>query len=227
MVVAGRGKVAQSPAGDGYGLVKVQPSGNVVCSGGLGDGQKLTTVAAGVSQRGDWPVYGRTYKDPGTRAYESLIIGWLQFTNQPGRNLRDGRLIWIKTPTPTNDFYADGFTNEPVVRASAYNAPSLGTRALGVTNVVVVLQDGNLGMAPTNPAILGVDNKFSVLPPNVYALKSLQILGKVGNFKGLFIHPGKPNTVTPMRGAVLQDEQVVRGYFPGTNQTGALRLQGQ
>jgi hypothetical protein len=43
---------------------------------------------------------------------------------------------------------------------------------------------------------------------------------------GRFGRPDTSNVVTKLQGAVLPDEQVVRGYFPGTNQTGALRLQG-
>jgi hypothetical protein len=183
-------------------------------------------VAAGVSRRGDWPVYGRTYKDPVTREYKGMLLGWLQFTNQPVRDLQDGGLVWVKPPTAVDTLYPAGFSNEAEVRGSAYDAPLPGARALAVSNAVVVLQDGNLGAAPANPAVLGVDNKVSVLPPNEYQMKSLQILRSAGSFKGQFLHPDKTNTPTRMQGVVLQDEQVVRGYFPGTNQTGAVRVQG-
>jgi hypothetical protein len=226
MVIASQTNSVQTPAGDGYGLIRVQSSGGVVCGGSLGDGQKLTTLAAGVSRRGDWPMYGRTHRDPLTGEYKEWIIGWLQFTNRPGRDLRDGHLVWIKSPTASDAFYAAGFTNDPVVLASAYDAPPLGLPVLSVSAVKVLLQSGNLEKSLANQAVLEADNSFLVLPPNENALNSLQMFGNVGNFKGQFLHPARPGTLTQIQGAVLQDEQEIRGFFPGTNQTGAFRLEG-
>jgi len=55
---------------------------------------------------------------------------------------------------------------------------------------------------------------------------SLSVNSTSGKFSGWFYSPGTKKKVT-MTGVVLTNEGVARGYFSGTNASGAVLLQGQ
>ena len=233
----------EEPSGDGYGLVSLRTNGQIVVSGGLGDGHKLKPVVTTVSKNGDWPLYALMYKSAysyvnpkgqtvNTTIDNGSIIGWLKFTNSTGevtnRELLDGSVIWVKKGW-TNAVYPAGFTNQFTVLGSGYFEPPPNTRVIPWTTFSVEVENGNLdlyeGQFFTNYAVLNDANTFTFLVPNVNTQK-MQILRKTGQLKGSFWHPNMPGATKPITfyGAVLQDEMVARGYFVGTNQTGSVRV---
>ena len=244
MVIAGGTNAAVAPAGDGYALITVKTNGGVKCSGGmLGDGHRLRTitrvhrlkpVATTVSKNGDWAFYAMLYSEPSTytnnrgvlmtsKICNGSIMGWMQFTNNGNRDLLDGNLFWTKMRW-TNSLYPSGFTNEVETLGSAYTPPAKGSRALTLTDAVIVARDGNLGAPFTNYAVLGLNNKFTFNVPNVNT-QVFMLKPGTGQMIGHF-HDPEDGTETLTYGAVLQDENVARGFFLGTNQSGSVRLKG-
>ena len=164
-----------------------------------------------------------------TTIYKGSIIGWLKFTNSTGdftnRDLLDASLIWNKKSW-TNACYPIGFTNQVSVLGAGYHKPPDGTNSLHIVGPAAIeVSDGNLATNFTNRAIINLDNQFDFLVPNVNTQK-LAVVAKTGQLKGSFYHPSNTNTAkaTSIWGAILQDQNVARGYFTGTNQTGSVRV---
>jgi len=226
---------AQAPGGYGYALITNNAAGLITISkGAFGDGEVLAQKVP-ISKFGQWPMYVPAYKRATCYTNGSTVItnktekrgsllGWVTFTNEPVRTLT-GTLNWIKTQiNPTNPFYAGGFSNQIELIGSAYTPP-IGTRILALTNATVYLDAGNLVTSQTNDAILNLNNTVTVGAPNANLLKVSFDL-KTGRLKGSFAHPDNLSQNTPFYGAVLQNQNVGAGNFLGTNQTGAVTLEG-
>ena len=220
-----------SPAGHGFGLVSIAPSGKVVLKGALGDGAAIQQ-AAFISKNGNWPLYAAAY--PGSfrypvpfgwatnREHKGFVIGWAGFTNAPRRTLA-GSLVCIKSGW-TNGFYDAGFTNEIALIGSAYNAPASGQRGLFITNGIATLQGGNLPASMTNTVFISDLNKVGLATTN--GAMTLTFLPATGALQGSFRHPQNPALApTLIHGAYLQEQNIGGGFFNGTNQSGSLLLQ--
>jgi hypothetical protein len=147
-------------------------------------------------------------------------------TPNPNRSIT-GTVSWIKT-TLTNDlFYPLGFSNLVTPVTSTYtNSALAGKRIIELTagsNGLMTFTDGNLAAPFTDAVQLSTLNKFTAAP--THTLK-LSLAPKTGKVTGSFKHPDNGNAVTKFYGAVLQSSNTARGWFNGTNQSGAFLLQG-
>jgi hypothetical protein len=223
-----------APGGNGYALISNSVAGNIrITRGALGDGAVFSQTVP-ISKFGDWPLYVPAYKQKTYYTNGSVITtnltemrgavwGWVVFTNVPTRTLV-GTLNWIKTELPpTNTYYANGFTNEIELVASAYTPPVFGTRLLAMTNGTVVLNEGNLVVPLTNSIFIKTNNSVTV-GANEDGFK-FSFDAKTGLLKGNFVHPDNTNNVTYFSGAVLQEQNYGAGQFLGANQSGAVSLQ--
>ncbi|HVM51309.1 MAG TPA: hypothetical protein VMU04_24985, partial [Candidatus Acidoferrum sp.] len=209
LVVPGNADAAVAPGGNGFGWVTVDTSGNVTFAGMLGDGTKVSQGSL-VSKAGQWPLYIALYAGKGS------ILGWLAFTNEADRDI-DGALTWLQPAAAPASLYAAGFTNQVEALGSAYVFTN-GTRALSLTNGLLILEDGNLAHPLTNSFLLGTNNVLSGTN-----LARLSITNTTGLFSGTVTNPVTRKPIA-LSGAVLQKLNEGYGLFLGTNQSGGVEL---
>jgi len=211
MRLPGDSQSANSPGGDSFGSVKVDASGNVIWSGSLSDGTKVTQKSV-VSAQGTWPLYVSLYGGKG------CVMGWIQFTN----NGLSGSVVWLKSGDAKGKYYPAGFTNQLEVSGIPYRPPPLGTRLLDLSDGAgkLVLSGGGLGSPASNPLKLEFNNKVLDLSGNRL---SLTLTPTSGLFHGNILNPdtGKPIT---FQGALFPDWNVGLGYFLTPNQSGQVYL---
>ena len=117
--------------------------------------------------------------------------------------------------------YRAGFSNTVALVGSAWVAPKTrGATGLSLTNPVITLADGNLG-ADIVPAITFNPNNltFSSSSPSLI----LKLIPSVGVFSGHFMDPAT-SRIRQFGGVMLQNQNKARGFFLGTDQSGAVRL---
>lgn len=223
---------ALGPVGFGYGLLTVTEAGKVKIAGGMGDAHVMKQSTF-VSKNGELPFYAplyaelRDFNGKFLKEYKGSTMGWLTLaTNVPAGQTTlapQGPVSWIKTGW-TNEAYSEGFTNEASILGSKFLAPAKnsGVRVLDMSSATVVLSGGNLPEALTNTFTLSVNNVFTADLPNPESMKITPV--SKGSWKGAFVHPENSDRPTRFLGAVLQDYNFARGYFVGTNETGAATL---
>ncbi len=187
------------PGGDSYGVVTVNKLGVVTVAGALADGTAFS-ASAPVSSGGQWPFYAYA------AAGKDTVLGWVSV----GANgLTGTNAGWSK---------AAGFTNVLQLQGSAWQAPASRTAALSLTNPAVQLTGGDLPETLTEAVALRP--YLSYAASNV----TLSINPSAGSFSGSFVNPGTGRKVS-MSGVVLQNQESARGFFLGTNESGAVLLQ--
>jgi hypothetical protein len=195
------------PAGDGYGTLTVDASGNVLLKGILADGSPFAHSAL-LSGEGLFPLFAPLYGGKG------VLVGWVRFTNVAGNDLV-GQLNWVRLGQRAARFYPAGFTNETSLVGSRYD-PSLGI--LGFADSTLILSGGNLGAALTNRVSLGPNRK--PLEPNS---PFLSLTLPSGLFRGTVKEP-LSGRLLGFGGAVLQGPRTGSGYFLGSDQAGKVTL---
>jgi len=202
------------PAGDGYGTVAVDSSGNLNFSGKLGDGTSVAQKTF-ISKEGQWPLYVSLYSAHG------FIIGWLDFTNEPNSDL-GGTVAWLKMPRPFTSSYTSGFAIQSESVGSLYFFTN-GTPVLPLNEGKgeLVLENGKLTESFTNLFVLGSDNKVTSTNK-----MTLSITTASGLFKGTAVDPVTGKTLS-FNGAVLQKQNRGAGFFLQSDQTGRVLLNPQ
>jgi hypothetical protein len=213
MAVSGAANPTNAPGGDSYGFVSVSSSGIAKVSGKLSDGTSFSQ-SAGISKYGNWPFYVSLLSGQGS------VSGWLIFTNLSDSSL-EGHVSWIKPPTLSR-YYPQGFTNVGGVAGSTYIAPLLPQeqRVIQTTNNIFSIYGGNesglnfsLSVLTANN-LVGVDNNvvlYLAAPSKGYM--TWLLLNPPADFRKAF------------QGVALQQQREARGFFLGTNLSGAFLLQ--
>lgn len=208
---AGRYTLSLSTSEDniGYGVaaLNVTAAGAVTLSGSLVDGASMTgsgTVCAG----GFLPVYVPVNSGAG------LVAGWITITNASNAS-------GLRWKTPGNGvFYTGGLVTDFSYDLSQYAA--VGTRALSLTNATITLAGGNLSESLTLLVAQTANNVFTA-SNSANGLK-LTATASNGLVTGSFIHPVTGNVAT-IKAVVLQNGQVIAGYFHGADTSGSVYLQ--
>jgi hypothetical protein len=212
MALPGFDDPAAGPAGDSVFNVTISSIGVASLTGYLAD-DTYVSQATPISLAGYCPVYIPLYG-----ADHGLLIGWLDFTGDPAECVStNSTLIWFNQAGATTN-YPNGFTNSAVPLASPYD--STLTPILGLTSGTVVLTGGNLAASITNTVTIS-SNAITVNPVATNGL-SLSISSATGELYGSFISP--ENHTNYIEGAILQNTNVVRGFFMGTSQGGSFLL---
>jgi hypothetical protein len=210
MALAGSTNAAASPGGDSYGTVTVDSLANLSTVLNLADGVTLSQSVP-VAASGMWPLY----LTPLTGVAQPLI-GWISFnTNAPAGF--SGLVSWNKAAGP-GLYYTNGFDTHGILQGSIYAS----TNYLLLTNPVILLSGGNLATPLTNAVSLSSKTIYKNAAGNL----TLTITSATGLFTGSYTATGSKVKV-PLAGAVLQDQNVAEGFFLGTNQSGAVLLQGE
>jgi hypothetical protein len=197
-----------APGGYGYGVGAVNKLGVLSMAGSLSDGATFS-ASAPVSVGGQWPLY--IYSASG----KDSVLGWVSV----GNGLSGANISWTKA-AGKGPLYAAGFSSILQLAGSPWQAPASKSVALSFTNPAVILSGGNLAEASTNAVT--VQNFLTYSGPNL----TLTIRPSNGSFSGSFTSPGAGAKQTIL-GAVLQNDDRALGFFPGTNGSGAVLLEGQ
>ncbi|HWN97073.1 MAG TPA: hypothetical protein VNT99_18730, partial [Methylomirabilota bacterium] len=200
------------PAGDGYATAVIDANGVVRLKGRLADGRVLVQKAA-VSKNGDWPLYAPLYNGSG------VVLGWMHLGDD-GFNDVSGRLRWVKPSRPTQRLYPAGFAVETDAIGSRYVAPTGTDSVLQITDGLVILNGGNLPSS-INPVTFGPNSKLVNNGPNTL---KLNFASESGVFTGTFKEAGT-TTVFPIKGAVLQRQNIGAGHARGADQSGRVQIQ--
>jgi hypothetical protein len=205
---------ASAPPGFGIGSVTVDAKGWVSFKGTLADG---TTVSQGaiLSKHGQWPFFLSLYQGQG------LVIGWIQFRDQPHTDADGTDIRWIKLPRPKDKYYPAGFQITTPSQGSKFIAPKTGQTALPAIEGTVELSDGNL-VEPMSNSFKIDKNKFLITGGASNKL-TLTLTTTSGLLSGSFKPPGQKNTLL-VKGAIIQKTTHAHGFFLGTNQGGTLIL---
>jgi len=201
-----------TPFGDGYGAVTLATSGSVKLSGALGDGTKVSQSSF-LTPDSQWPLYVSLYKGTGQ------ILSWLTFDDTGVEDI-GGELSWIKQPDPSAKFYPDGFNIE--LHASGSRFDSTLTPLTGFSEGLVSFSGGNVTPF-VNLVEFTDDNKLLNLSTNKMTMK---LNSSSGLFSGSVVNPGTGKTLK-FNGALHQKLGLGRGFFPGTTETGAVKIESR
>jgi hypothetical protein len=212
LVIPGTPGAINSPAGDGFGIVKVTTAGKVTLSGVLADGTSVSQSGT-LTESGQWALYAPLYVGRGS------VLGWLTFTNTPGGDI-DGWVRWIRPVQPSIALYTMGFGVVTEAIGSQYIKPPAGTRVLDFTNGIVIFSYGNLSEPFTNQVQLSANGRIVNLSDNGL---SLNVNTRNGMFSGRAQDPatGKYHS---FKGIVLQKQNAGGGYFLNQYQSGEVFL---
>ena len=205
-----------TPAGYGYGLVTVSSNGFVTTKGNLADGSAILQTVP-LSTDAKWPFYMPLYVGT-NKNYTGSIMGWITLSNDSSGSLAPfANLSWIKT-VGTTAYYPSGFTNTAAISGSSYvpprpkdsNPPNF--RTLNLSAVTVTIDGGNIS-API--ALSGIYTGTNTVSLNSQPKFALAINRVNGFMTGQFADPDHAGKVTRFVGAVLQNQNIARGYFIG------------
>jgi Divergent InlB B-repeat domain/Fibronectin type III domain/Bacterial Ig domain len=211
LVIPGLEGDPSSPAGHGFGAVRVNASGSAHVAGVLADGTRFSQSAP-VSRNGSWPFYAPLYSGNG------LVLSWLAFTNQSDSDL-NGLLTWIKSPNAKARYYPSGFDNQSQAAGSIYVLPA-GANILNLTSAELEVSGGNLASIFTNSVTLGRRNTVTAADKHF----SMRFASTSGLYRGRLRDP-ETGKMRAFRGAVLQKVNVAYGFMLGESQSSAVVLQ--
>lgn len=206
LLIPNTGAPLSAPSGSGFGIVRVDRSGNLVFVGTLGDGTKVTQNVF-VSQEGLWPLYASSHSG-------GSILGWITFTNLPNSDF-SGIVNWRQDPKKAK-LYPDGFTLECNVVGSSYDF-RVGATALNLTNDIIVLENGSLSQSITNELLLHKNN--TITGTNGV---DLRVVATSGLLSGTMTDP-VGNKIS-IRGILFQKQNFASGFFFSTNQSGTIYI---
>jgi len=208
LVVPGTEEDVAKPAGNSCATLTLNAAGKLTISGALADGTSFRQISP-ISEQGDFPLYVALYNGNGS------VSGWLSITNRDSDDIH-GQLTWSKPPLGNAKLYPLGFTNVDLSAiGSIYTPPPAATRALNLINGSIALSGGDLGSPLTNNVTLGTNNKFTTNDSNSVALA---ISPATGQLTGTVSLPGSAKKY-PLKGVVLQKQNLASGFVLLTNQT--------
>jgi hypothetical protein len=215
-----------TPAGIGYGILRVSASGNVTFSGKLGDATPVS-FSGFVNPDGTASVYSTLYKGKGSIA--------ARFSFEDGGFVRvNGEATWFKPRIRGDRYYAGGFNKALEATGSIYVATVPGTAPLelpsllsGVPNANIAFEGGKFTKArsfkitvPPQPA----SGRYEIEPPRPNRRKlSARIDARTGYFVGTVREP-VTNSLRKFTGVLLQGYNFGAGVVEGVGKTGAVTL---
>ena len=214
---------APRPQADGWATATVGATGNVTIAGTLADGTKFSAAGI-VSKTGVFPVYAALYQKLGA------IVGTLTFASPPRSGVSDvtGTISWAKPVQPATSIFPHAFTTDLTAAGSFYSAPPASVQAqLGLPvdgHGTLALVGGNLSPNLTEAIVISSANKVTTplpgaLPDNLKVTFNV----KAGTFTGTFLH-NTTEKLTAFSGVLLPKQQIGRGFFLGSTDSGKVQL---
>jgi sulfur relay (sulfurtransferase) complex TusBCD TusD component (DsrE family) len=200
LVIPGYDANPSLPAGDGFGSVKVNSSGQVSFVGTLADGTKVSQSTT-VSGSGYWPLYLPLYSGNGS------LMSWVAFASNTNSDLA-GRLIWLKQAVSASKYYPAGFTCECEALGSVYRSIY---PVLNLPTASLMFCGGAFASDITNSITIGSRNQVGTPGKQL----KLSFSASTGTFSGTFLDPTS-NKSLPFSGAVFQKLNAGYGVLFGT-----------
>ncbi len=198
------------PEGAGSATVTVDSTGKAKILGTLADAAAINQTVP-ISKDGDLAFYSAAYSGLGS------IYGWLKFINTNPPNYVGGVVSWIKPAQTTSKAYTNGFNFETMATGEAWTPPAAGSRALEISNSIVVFEEsGILGF--TNNVYLTLNNTVTNASANKL---TFTFAPKSGLFSGSVTVPGTTQSIL-FKGAMLQDDNEGFGSFVNSNHIGSV-----
>lgn len=205
------------PNGSGYATLMVRKDGKVAIRGQAGDGTAFSETC-GLSRHGRWPLYASLKGGNGT------LVGWLHIGTQQAGTIHGPDLYWARE-SMAQPPYPDQFGIPLTGIGSLYTVPTTNA-VIGFTNGVASFFAGDLFSDET---VIWQSAKMLLRPPVTFrALETegkvqLKVSKKTGMLSGSFV-----NLVTgqraPVRGVLLQKQNMGQGYFLSSGRSGAFTL---
>ena len=166
--------------------------------------------------------------------FRSFLLGWISFqssdsgwvalqnSDATGVAIGETNIFWSKAPSVHDRYYPAGFINTYNVAASPYVFLGKDSSIISLTNPVVILSGGGLGLVTGSVAYNG---KLKYSTNNL----TLNINPTLGSFSGRFQDSADGPSIK-LGGVVLQNQDGGGGfgYFLGTNnESGVVLLQNQ
>jgi len=202
---------ANAPGGDSFGTLIVDAGGNVMFSGMLADGTKVSQKVP-LSKDGWWPLYIPLYGGGGS------LLSWVIFLDSSEASFT-GAFTWIKTAQGAR-FYPGGFAVQGELSGSSYRPPiNAMDPVLAFTLGGVEFSAGNLAEPFENEVTL-INNKVTNLGNNKL---TLSIVLSSGLFSGNVTPPGESRGIA-FKGALHQKQNYGSGFFLGADQSGRVKF---
>ncbi len=212
-LVLGDSASLETPGGDGYGLLAVDPRGTVRLSGYLPDNTRFVAKSF-LSRQGHWPLYMSLYGRHG------VILGWINFREDTVSDL-DGTVSWTRPATPGAAAYSAGFSSEQTLLGSRFTPPASAQPVVDWSDAIVRLAGGGLADSFTNHVTASSVTQLRDSGTNACLVK---ITPSSGLFSGSVKRPDTGASV-PFRGAILQKTGIGSGYFIGPTNSGQVRVE--
>lgn len=207
-VIPGADDSTSRPGGYGYGTVSLTSAGAATIAGVLGDGTKFTQKTF-LSEEATLPFYVPLYSAKGS------ILGWLTAESNGAPSDLTGTLYWTKLAGAAG-LYPSGFSFPEGIQI-------IGSLLNGTAPILnwgsgyIALERGGLTQAIESHLMIAANkgtgtNKLT-----------LAITPATGLFKGKVTNPATGQAIA-INGVVLQKQGIGYGYFPGSGQTGRVRL---
>jgi hypothetical protein len=196
-------------AGDAYGFgnVVIDPRGKMKMTGFLADGTPIKQNTSVL--KGDrWALYTLAYGGRGG------LAGFGQFTSN---GVINNVIRWLSPDFPGN-------INQLLTWSASPYVPPTQERLFNWTNGLVTLSGDNLPEPLNIDVLLNEEGSFTVVsnPNNL----QLTIPDAAGFFSGSFTHPVS-QSLTPLRGAVLQSSNIAAGFFGEGVNNGAVLIRAR
>jgi len=212
-LLTGAAPSTATPAGTGYGTLKVSAAGNISMAGKLADGTAFSTrglVVEDGTGEGFVVFVPGLYK--GGRGYISGSVGFDGY----GPYYCDGSFEWHKPKqSGTTGYYPDGFDTTLNLNGAPYTVPARGSTALPFANGMVEISGGSIPFAITDTVALSPASTITVLGGNSAKVK-LSVTAATGYLTGSFVHPITAKTVR-FGGVLFKDpaNPCAAGFFLG------------
>jgi cyclophilin family peptidyl-prolyl cis-trans isomerase len=180
--------------GSGFGTATVDSKGRITWTGVLANGIPLKTKASEL-KGGAWSFYYPT------KSGEALA-GEAKFTTN---GTFSGNVKWFSPG------FLPSLTNQNIKLTGARYTPPASGRPFDWTNGVLTISGGGLAQPIVSDVMVQPDGSLSVVS-NTHNIQ-INITNATGLVGGTFQYPGS-NTLTRLRGAVLQSSNTAAGFAP-------------
>jgi cyclophilin family peptidyl-prolyl cis-trans isomerase len=189
--------------GSGFGTATVDAKGRIKWTGVLADGVALKAKASEL-KGGVWSFYYPT-------KLGEALAGEAKFTTN---GTFSGNVKWFSPGFP-------GLTNQNVKLTGARYTPPASGRPFEWTNGVLTISGGGLSQPIVSDVVVQADGSLTVLS-NAHNIQ-INVTNATGLVGGTFQYPGS-NTLTRLRGAVLQSSNSAAGFAPVSPRSAGFEL---
>jgi hypothetical protein len=212
IIISGNDNDSSQPKGDGFATLTIGLDGKAAIRGKLSDGIAFSRSTL-LTQDGECPLL----LSHGAKEFAVARLSIGQF----GDHDIEGPLAWRRTQQSGQRLFPAGFEIAPSIHGFRYVAPTNSqSGVLQLTDAVVVLDGGTLGIHFTNRVTFDSNNK--ILNESTNSLK-ISVRLNDGTFSGAIKAPGSTRAIT-VQGVVAQSQNYASGYFLGPNQCGRVSI---